>query len=166
MKNTVKLTKDTACKMYKGKGYKNKVYDYKAKGVTALCGGQCQVRGSMHGKHISTFKNLVGYTGCAGSPGLHILIHYDGKHYKMVGVNIKDAKASRTPKVIAKYVTMKNTVKLTNENVCKLFKGEGYAPKVYDYEAKDVTVVCGGSPCKFVLTCVCVCVCVCVPRCW
>ena len=86
--------------MYKGEGYKNKVYDYQAKDVTALCGGECQIRGSMHGKHISTIPNLVGNTGCAGSPGLHILIKYDIKHYKMVGINIKDAKASSTPKAI------------------------------------------------------------------
>merc|ERR1719247_1272725 len=50
---------------------------------------------------------------------------------------------------------MRNSVKLNNENVCKLFKGEGYAAKVYDYQAKDVTVECYGDdaapaadPCK------------------
>jgi len=147
-KNSVKLNKENVCKMFNGEGFKNKVYDYQAKDVTALCGGECQIRGTMHGKHVTTFTNLVGYTGCKGQPGLHILIHHDGnKHYKMVGINIKDAKASSTPKAIAKYVTAgKGSVKLTNENVCKMFKGEGYSPKVYDYEAKDVTVVCGGSP--------------------
>ena len=99
--------------MYKGEGYKNHVYDYQAKDVTALCGGQCQIRGSMHGKHISTFKNLVGYTGCAGSPGLHILIKYDIKHYKMVGININDAKASRTPKAIGHTHTDTHALTLT-----------------------------------------------------
>merc|ERR1711934_1031141 len=120
-----------------------------AKGCKAAAAEEeCKIIGTMHGKHVTTFTNLVGYTGCKGQPGLHILIHHDGgKHYKMVGINIKDAKASSTPKAIAKYVTAgKGSVKLTNENVCKMFKGEGYSPKVYDYEAKDVTVVCGGSP--------------------
>merc|ERR1712032_1710068 len=58
-------------------------------------------------------------------------------HYKMVGVNIKDAKASRTPKVIAKYVTMKNTVKLTKDTACKMYKGKGYKNKVYDYYVRS-----------------------------
>merc|ERR1711934_880250 len=145
MGGSVKLTNENVCKMFKGEGYSPKVYDYEAKDVTVLCGGQCQIRGSMHGKHISTFKNLVGYTGCAGSPGLHILVKYDRKHYKMVGINIKDAKASRTPKVIAKYVTMKNTVKLTKDTACKMYKGKGYKNKVYDYKAKGVTALCGGQ---------------------
>merc|ERR1711934_1282451 len=119
-----------------------------AKGCKAAAAEEeCKIIGTMHGKHVTTFTNLVGYTGCKGQPGLHILIHHDGnKHYKMVGININDAKTSSTPKAIAKYVTAaKGSVPLTNENVCKMFKGEGYSPRVYDYQAKDVTVVCGGS---------------------
>ena len=104
--------------MFKGEGYSPKVYDYEAKDVTVLCGGQCQIRGSMHGKHISTFKNLVGYTGCAGSPGLHILVKYDIKHYKMVGININDAKASSTPKAIGH--TRTRAHKLTNAHALTL----------------------------------------------
>merc|ERR1712032_1144417 len=141
---------DTACKMFKGEGYKNKVYDYKLKDVTVSCGPpQCKVTGTIYGPHVTTFHNLVGYTGCQGQPGLHILIHYDTKHFKMVGVNIKDAKASRNPPGIAKYVTAaKGSISLNKDTACKMFKGEGYKNKVYDYKLKDVTVSCGPPQCK------------------
>merc|ERR1719506_1740621 len=142
------LNKDTACKMFKGEGYKNKVYDYKLKDVSVSCGPpQCRVTGTIHGPHVTTKPNLVGYTGCQGQPGLHILVFYDNKHYKMVGVNIKDAKASSNPPGIAKYVTMAKGT-LNKDTACKMFKGEGYKNKVYDYKLKDVTVSCGPPQCR------------------
>jgi hypothetical protein len=103
------------------------------------CKEGCRVTGTIYGKHVATMPNLVGYSGC--EPGLHILIKHDKKHYKMVGVKIKDAKASSNPPGIAKYVTAaKGSISLNKDTVCKMFKGEGYKTKVYDYELKGVTV--------------------------
>jgi len=144
-KGSISLNKETVCKMFKGEGYATKTQIrgmYALKSTSVACGGdECRVTGTIHGPHVTTFHNLVGYTGCQGQPGLHILIHYDTKHFKMVGVNIKDAKASRNPPGIAKYVTAaKGSISLNKDTACKMFKGEGYKNKVYDYKLKDVTV--------------------------
>ena len=92
--------------MFKGEGYATKVQQpgmYLLKAVSAGCGGaapptppQCKVTGTLHGPSVNNdHSSLVGYTGCI--PNMHILVSYDHQFYKLVGVNINDAKASTTP---------------------------------------------------------------------
>ena len=71
----------------------------------------------MYGSHVITAPNVVGYTGCQA--GLHILVTYNLRFYKMVGVKMEDAKASSTPRGIGPTYTDAHTHTYTQTYVDK-----------------------------------------------
>merc|ERR1712139_44078 len=110
----------------------------------------CKVTATMYGGALlNEAPNLVSYTGC--KPDFHVLVTYDDRFYKMVGVDIDEAKRYSTPGGTAKYVQVaKDSIILNKDSVCKMFNGNGYGTKTTTgYYLKDAVVTgCGAPGCR------------------